>query len=71
MRPSTNQEMHAPTVLDRVRLAKSNAQYLVVAVDGNRRTVELIAMDGVTYLLEDVPFGAVRRLFEPESDTLT
>ena len=70
MKPMS-QEIQEPTILEKVRLAKSNAQYLVVAVDGNRRTVELIAMDGVTYLLEDVPFGAVRRLAEPQNDATT
>ena len=64
-----NEETRVPVILERVRLATSNARYLVVAVDGDRRTVELIAMDGVTHLLENVPFSAVRRLCEPKSDT--
>lgn len=64
------QEIQEPVILERVRLAKSNAPYLVVAVDGDRGTVELIAMDGVTHLLENVPFSAVRRLYEPKSDTI-
>ena len=68
MKP-TSQEIQEPTILEKVRLAKSNAQYLVVAVNGNRKTLELISMDGVTHLLDNVPFSAVRCLCEPESDT--
>jgi hypothetical protein len=68
MKPMS-QEIQVPTMLERVRLAKSNARYLVVAVNGDRKTLELISMDGVTHLLEDVPFSAVRCLKEPENDT--
>ena len=68
MKPMS-QEIQEPTILEKIRLAKSNAQYLVVAVNGDQRTVELIANDGVIRLLENVPFTAVRCLCEPESDT--
>jgi hypothetical protein len=63
-----SQKIQVPTMLERVRLAKSNAQYLVVAVNGDRKTLELVSMDGVTHLLENVPFSAVRCLMEPEND---
>jgi len=63
-----NEDLHVPTILERVRLAKNNVPYLVVAIDGDRKTLELLSIDGVTRLLADVPFSAVRSLKEPKND---
>jgi hypothetical protein len=58
VRPTTD----IPAVRERVRLAAGNGVYLVVAVDGERKKVDLISVEGTAYLLENIPFSALRRL---------
>ena len=64
-----NQKMPDPVIRERVRLVTQSAEYCVVAVNTDQKTVELMSLDGAFRLLEDVPFSALWRLYEPENGT--
>jgi hypothetical protein len=51
-----------PAVRERVGLAVGNGVYLVVAVNAERKNVDLISIEGTAYLLEKIPFSALRRM---------
>jgi hypothetical protein len=56
--PTTN----IPAIRERVGLVLGNGVYLVVAVNRELKNVNLISTDGPRYLLEKIPFSALKRL---------
>ena len=51
-----------PAVGDMVGLTLGNGIYLVVAVNAGKKNVDLVSVEGKAYLLEKIPFSALRRM---------
>ena len=54
--------MNIPAVRERVGLTLGSGIYLVVAVNARKKIVDLISIEGTAYLLEKIPFSALRRM---------
>ncbi len=59
-----------PELLAKVRLYRSGQVYLVVDVNFDVRTVELLAITGAQHLVPDVPFARIHELVEEPPDYL-
>jgi hypothetical protein len=53
-----------PALLAKVRLSKKGDVFLVVDVDYDKETLELIAMNEWQHLIQDVQLGAIHELVE-------
>lgn len=60
--PAMRRRMNIPAVRERVGLSVGNGIYLVVAVNAEKKKVDLISIEGPAYLLKNIPFSALRRM---------
>jgi hypothetical protein len=60
--PAMGPRMNIPAVCERVGLTRGNGVYLVVAVNAEKKKVDLISIEGPAYLLQKIPFSALRRM---------
>jgi hypothetical protein len=63
--PEMRPPMDIPAVREKVGLVLGNGVYVVVAVNRERKNVDLVSIEGQPYLLEKIPFSALRRLDVP------
>ena len=50
-----------PAVGERVGLILGTGIYLVVAVNAEKKNADLVSIEGKAYLLEKIPFSALKR----------
>jgi hypothetical protein len=51
--------MYIPCTRERVLVADRHAIFLVIAIDQNQQTADLIPLIGKAFALESVPFAAI------------
>lgn len=63
--------MEIPTINQRVHLAGHDLPFFVIAVDEDRREVDLMPISGNGPCLESVPFAAIKRIERSLKQTIT